>query len=296
MQTDELTRLLDPRWASAAMPDGNRSSLARQVAHALRTVITSGMLAAGTRIPSERRLAVAFCVSRPTVTSAIDELKSEGLLESRQGSGTWVCAVADAEGTTPTMAEVVLVNRGINLAAATPVDASHLGSIGLDLGDLLASNPGHGYDPSGLSDLRAAVARHMPHQSRPSASQIMVTPGAHAALALCVGAFSQRGEGVIVERYTYGGILDLISAGKARPIAIGRDESGPKPDELDKAITKYRPSMVYLMPSIHAPTGATTTSARLHEIAKVLDRHQQLVIADEVLADLAHRSPDATPG
>jgi len=292
METDELTRLLDPQWASTASSDGLPHGLARRVAHALRTVITSGMLPAGARLPSERRLAVALCVSRPTVTTAIDELKSQGLLESRQGSGTWVCAGGSAGEPVPTMAEVVLVDRGINLAAATPPDASHLGSITLDLGDLLAVGPAHGYDPSGIPELRAAIAGHIPHQRRPrSPEEIIVTPGAHASLALCIGAFVSRGERVIVERYTYGGVLDLLSAAKARPIAVERDEFGTSPEDLDNVITGHRPAMVYLMPSIHAPTGTASSASRLHEIAAVLDRHEQLVVADEVLADLTHGSP-----
>jgi len=287
MEPDELMRLIDPGWASAMSADGTRRNLARRVAHVLRTTISSGMIPTGTRLPSERRLAEALFVSRPTITSAIDELKSHGLLESRRGSGTWVAAVGPAATPVPTMAEVVLVDRGINLAAATPLDASHLGKFTFDVGELLAVTPGHGYDPSGLPDLRAAIAAHisMPRNSV-LPHEIMVTPGAHAALSLCIGAMVSTGDRVIVEQSTYGGVLDLLSAARARPVPVVRDQWGIDPSQLNRAITDHQPSMVYLMPSIHAPTGGSTSATRLLELAEVLDRHDVPAVADEVLADL----------
>jgi len=292
MEPDELMRLIDPGWASAMSADGTRRNLARRVAHVIRTTISSGLIPTGTRLPSERRLAEALCVSRPTVTSAIDELKSHGLLESRQGSGTWVAAVGPAANHVPTMAEVVLVDRGINLAAATPLDASHLEMLTFEVGELLAVTPGHGYDPSGLPDLRAAIAAHVSLPRHPVAPhEIMVTPGAHAALSLCIGAMVSTGDRVIVEQSTYGGVLDLLSAAKARPVPVIRDQFGVDPAKLDKAISDHQPSMIYLMPSIHAPTGESTSPQRLLEIAEVLDSYDVPVVTDEVLSDLRHGPP-----
>ncbi len=47
-------------------------------------------LQTGDAIPSERRLAADFSVSRPTLRAAVDELVREGLLTRRHGSGTYV--------------------------------------------------------------------------------------------------------------------------------------------------------------------------------------------------------------
>jgi len=47
-------------------------------------------LRAGTRLPSERDLATEWAVARMTLRAAIDVLVSEGLLERRHGSGTYV--------------------------------------------------------------------------------------------------------------------------------------------------------------------------------------------------------------
>jgi len=57
--------------------------------------ISQGQLKPGERIPSERDLATALGVSRPSVREAIMVLEALGLVESRQGGGTYVRSVAD---------------------------------------------------------------------------------------------------------------------------------------------------------------------------------------------------------
>lgn len=61
-----------------------------QVANYYRDLIASGVLAAGDEIPSERQLAIDWGISRPTATRALGALRTQGLVESRQGSGTYV--------------------------------------------------------------------------------------------------------------------------------------------------------------------------------------------------------------
>jgi DNA-binding transcriptional MocR family regulator len=71
-------------WSTAAGP------LYSRLARAMQSAIEGGELVAGTRLPPERPLAEALGVSRTTVVLAYGKLREQGLLESRQGSGTWV--------------------------------------------------------------------------------------------------------------------------------------------------------------------------------------------------------------
>jgi Transcriptional regulators containing a DNA-binding HTH domain and an aminotransferase domain (MocR family) and their eukaryotic orthologs len=61
---------------------------------ALRDAVRSGRLAAGTRLPSSRALAVDLGLSRNTVAAAYGQLVAEGWLTAAQGSGTRVAATA----------------------------------------------------------------------------------------------------------------------------------------------------------------------------------------------------------
>ena len=61
--------------------------LYRQIAVQLRTLISQGELAVGSRLPAERDLAKQLGVSRPSVREALIALEVEGWVEVRTGSG-----------------------------------------------------------------------------------------------------------------------------------------------------------------------------------------------------------------
>jgi len=60
------------------------------IAAQLEEMIVQGVLVPGERLMSERDLAVQMEVSRPSLRDALQKLESKGLLESRQGGGTFV--------------------------------------------------------------------------------------------------------------------------------------------------------------------------------------------------------------
>ena len=62
--------------------------LHRKLSDAVRAAVDDGRLPPGERLPSERDLAARLALSRSTVVTAYDTLRSEGVVESRQGSGT----------------------------------------------------------------------------------------------------------------------------------------------------------------------------------------------------------------
>jgi GntR family transcriptional regulator len=64
--------------------------VAEQVAAMLHTRILEGIYAPGERLPSESEFAVQLEVSRGTVRSALATLATAGLIERRQGDGTYV--------------------------------------------------------------------------------------------------------------------------------------------------------------------------------------------------------------
>jgi len=59
----------------------------------LRTAILDGQLRPGARLPATRDLAEAYKLSRTTIITAFEQLKSEGYVEGRTGSGTYVSKV-----------------------------------------------------------------------------------------------------------------------------------------------------------------------------------------------------------
>ena len=68
----------------------NFSPLYAQLMDQIRTDIRRGVYAVGSRIPPEHELEINYGVSRVTVRRALQELTAEGLLERKQGKGTFV--------------------------------------------------------------------------------------------------------------------------------------------------------------------------------------------------------------
>ena len=69
-----------------------RRSLSRQVSDRLEELISAGTYQVGDRIPTEPELMELFGVSRNTIREAIQSLTWAGLLNVKQGDGTYVCA------------------------------------------------------------------------------------------------------------------------------------------------------------------------------------------------------------
>jgi GntR family transcriptional regulator, arabinose operon transcriptional repressor len=71
---------------------------ARTLAEQLRHDIADGLFPVGVRLPTERELATAHGVGINTVRRAVGELVGDGVVDRRQGSGTYVTAVPSVAG------------------------------------------------------------------------------------------------------------------------------------------------------------------------------------------------------
>src|ERR1044071_363514 len=61
----------------------------RIYAHVVEAILRGDFRAAG-KLPTEAELASQFNVSRPTVREALSRLRSDGIVESRRGAGSYV--------------------------------------------------------------------------------------------------------------------------------------------------------------------------------------------------------------
>jgi GntR family transcriptional regulator len=62
----------------------------RQIIEQIRFAVARGQLAPGDRLPTVRQLAVDLAVNPNTVVRAYRQLETEGVIETQQGSGTFV--------------------------------------------------------------------------------------------------------------------------------------------------------------------------------------------------------------
>lgn len=78
-----------PGLFSPVRPERAAAAVTRQV----EELILQGVLRPGQRLPSERELAAALDVSRPTLREALADLEGRGLVATRRGAGVFVAEV-----------------------------------------------------------------------------------------------------------------------------------------------------------------------------------------------------------
>ena len=278
-----------------------RGPLHNRLGSALQTAIQHGLLLPGTKLPAERSLAQSLALSRTTVLAAYNTLKSDGWLESRPGSGTWVRAKPAAHARQQNYEAVLSGSSTLNLlqiddsevvdfAVGTPKPLSALPpdrySISPALQAALLSE--RHYMPLGFPALRQAVAAYYTRRDLPTTpDHILITGGAQQAISLVAAAYLQRGDSVLVENPTYFGALDVFRFTGARlaPISVGPEHVNP--GELRDRLPATGSRLVYLTPTYQNPTGAVMPDPARHEIAQLAEEFGVPVIEDHSLSELS---------
>ncbi|GAA4238443.1 PLP-dependent aminotransferase family protein [Actinomadura meridiana] len=290
-----MDRFRDPADLLAVLGDWmtGRGPLYRKLAAALRHAVQDGALLPGDRLPSERDLAGLLAVSRSTVVAAYDQLRSEGLVDSRQGSGTRVTERPGTPrpdgrvrgGTATPIFQRLIDGPGdlISLAFATEPAVDGLQECLLDLvrDDLPALTSDTGYHPRGLPVLLEALAERFTAMGLPtSTDQLLVTTGATQALVLAAQLYLRPGATVIVESPSWAGCLDVFRASGATLKGIPLDEEGMDVGALGKALADSPAALVYVTPTFHNPTGTLMSASRRRRIAEIAHRHEVPVLED----------------
>jgi DNA-binding transcriptional MocR family regulator len=283
----QLARLLG-QWH--ALPGRRRSPDYAALAAAVRGLLADGRLPLGVRLPAERDLAEALRISRTTVTAAYRELRETGHLASRRGAGSWTMLpgthrVASTGLWTP-LDDRDMIDLGV---AALSAPAQLVPAARAAAEDLPRYLGGAGYHPTGIIELREAVARGYTERGLPtSPEQIMVTSGTQHALDLVLRLALSPGGGVLVESPTYPNALAALSARRARIATHGlaADGDGWDADLLLGSIRQTRPKLAYVIPEFHNPTGhlmATDLRERLVGAAHAAGTD---LVVDESFVDL----------
>ncbi len=275
-------------WAA-----GPGTSLPRKLEGAIRQAIETGLLRPGSLLPAERTMARALGVSRSTVTHALNDLKADGYLDARHGSGTVVAGMVDPTAAPGAPMATVLPGLlgewggSIDLAASSPADARALPPVDVDLDALLLSGPRHGYTPAGLPELRRSVADRFSTDGLATApEQILITNGAQHALALAFSELTEPGDAIIVDEPTYPGVIDLLAARRLRPVPLPRTAGGIDPDAFTRLVRSSGARLAYLQTLVHNPTGHCGDERQLRRLAEAVTASGVTVIEDLVLADL----------
>lgn len=264
--------------------DASRAPTYRQIEQALRLLILDGRLPIGARLPGERQLAPELGVSRTTISAAYSELREQGFLASRHGSGSITRLPRTIAADSPIDLEGAEIDFSI---AALPAPKDVHGAYAEALVELPRHLPGTGYEPAGLADLRAAIAGHYVRRGLPTRpDQILVTQGAQHGLVLVLSLLARPGDRIAVDHPTYSKALEAIRNASCLAVPVQLPSVGWDMDQLHTAIGQTGARLAYLLPDFHNPTGrlmGDEARQRAAEIAGDSDCH---LIVDETMVEL----------
>ena len=290
--------------------------LFRQISAHFRASILAGNLRPGVRLPAVRGLAASLGVNRATVENAYAELVAEGLVVSRQGSGSYVLPHNPGEARTSLRPgewpawQHRLTYRGYDaLSAYLPEVSRRTDWIALDGGacdprlfplDEFRKMLGRVMRRDGVAaveygeiggflPLRETLAQVLASQGiQTNAGNILITAGSQQALSLIAQLLLAPGDAVVVERPTYAGALDVFRARGADIHTVGLDEDGLDPVELESILAARRPKLIYTIPNFHNPTGACLSGPRRRRLISLAGQYDVPILEDDYVGDIRY--------
>ena len=258
-----------------------------QIADALQVAVAEGSLKPGDRLPPQRQMAAWLAVDLTTITRAYDEARRRMLLEGRGARGTYVAAPK------------VELTSILDLSMNTPpppqgVDFDDLLKQGLsqvlmraDGGMLMTYHLAGGSD----SDRQAGARWLEPMLGLLDARQLVVCPGAQAAIAALMLALTAPGDVILTEPMGYPGLRAAATQFGRRIQGVEADEHGMLPERLEQACRAHQPALLYLNPTLQNPTGITMPPHRRQALAGVARRCKLRIIEDDPYWRLADAAP-----
>ncbi|MGW0484154.1 aminotransferase-like domain-containing protein [Nonomuraea sp. NPDC003214] len=276
--------------------------LAERLAVAVEKAVQDGRLPLGVRMPAERLLAGELGLARGTVAACYHLLRAAQLITTRTGSGSTTCLPPRLhDRLSPWASDRGQAGRDgaeLDLTRAEPaapfdelLQAVHAAADALPA--VLLYDSAGGVGPSALHT--AIADAHTAQGFATRAGNVLLTSGADAALSLLGAAFLRPNSRVVVDSPTYPGALAVFRSTGARLVAQPLGSGGWDIPALDHTLQAARPSLVYLIPDFHNPTGLLMSEDERGELRRRLRRHDTMVVFDETMRELDLRERAAPP-
>lgn len=286
----------------------------QQIVQFVCSKVGSGQWPVGTRLPSQRTLAQLFSVNRSTVTTALEELMSYGVVATYGSAGTQIISNTWAlllSNHTPNWNHYLssgsfkanqVAIQIINQLEFSPA-YTRLGTGELDtrlfpkemwqkvLQSVGQSVTSLGYlEPLGLLPLRQAISDYLRSQGidAPPAC-ILITSGSLQALQLISVGLLQPGSTIYTEAPSYLKSLQLFQSSGMQLQGIPMEQKGISLQVLEAALQRkhrHASPILYTIPTNQNPTGITMDQQRRHTLMELCSKYQLPIIEDGAYQDL----------
>ena len=273
----------------------SKTPLYQQLTEKIRSAVLEGRLKPNQKLPSSRNLAKSLTISRSTVTQCYEQLESEGYLETRRGSGTYICHQIPDKWLQSQPIEPITSQKEkqtthfpLSLFAQNLTSISNLSVSEPDYEiSFRYGNPANEYfpiqqwrklinyhcqnsakllnyfpDAAGYLPLREEIANYLGRSRAVNCTpeQVIVINGSQQALNLIARLLLDPGDWVAVEEPGYLGARNCFQGQFAKIQPIKVDLAGLDVEALSRCDRDFK--LVYVTPSHQFPTGVTMSLSR----------------------------------
>ncbi len=298
-------------FSQIALDPSADAPIYKQLADGIRSLVDSGIIQSGEKLPATRELAGRLGLNRTTVSAAYAVLEHSGILEGHVGRGSFIAKLAktdhpettDWDSLLPPLESAVPAapNVQISFASSRPAQRSfplaqfrRLTKEVIDspeAAQILQLGSPHGYPPLRRFLFEQATASGL---ARPT-DDLIITNGCQQALDLLARLFfsENRGgnNGVVLEDPVYHGLVRVFSRAGANILSIPVDAAGLDPALLEEVLQQYRPRLLVVTPSFQNPTGATLSLDRRKRIVELAQRYSVVLVENDIYSELRYQGP-----
>jgi len=149
----------------------------------------------------------------------------------------------------------------------------------------------------GVADLREAIVTDLlaPKGVKANPDNIMVVTGGLETMNLLCQVYINPGDVILVESPTFVHCVEVFEMFQAKCIAVDMDDNGMVTEDLEEKIIKYKPKMVYVIPTFQNPTGRTLSLERRKKVAELGSKYDVLILEDDPYRDIRYSGQDLLP-
>ncbi len=284
--------------------------------------VSSGAFAVGMKLPSQRALAQIFEVNRSTVSTALAELSSLGIIKGSFGAGseisssTWSVLLKSNQNWSR---QVLSGNFKANLSTLQVInnlefdkDLLRLGTGEIDprlfpvaswkkaLESVGRNVTSLGYlEPLGLYELRCELSKRLLRAGIAASPEcILITSGSLQALQLISVCLLKSGSKVFVEAPSYLKSLQVFESSGLELCGVPMDAEGMEYWRILPELKRSSPDtncVVYTIPTNHNPTGICMSSKRRGEFLDFALKNRIPIIEDGAYEELCFDEQSFAP-
>ncbi len=281
--------------------DGN-GRLHAQLTRALRIALLDGRIGGGAQLPSSRRLATELGISRNTVLVAYEQLRAEGFLAGRVGSGSYVTSPMQLRvaptppALIPPQSRYARRLRAVHDHAAVPgrhiagtrfafqygaplINPALTSTWARELAHAAAYTEPTYPQTQGLPALRQAVCDYLGRRRglRVAPDDVLIVSGTQQAIALSARVLLDEGDTAVIEEPQYFAIREVLEIHGASLQRIPVDSDGLMTD----AMPVNPPRLICVTPSHQFPSGVLMSLGRRLALLDYAQQHRCWILEDD---------------